>query len=356
MPMATCLRGYMLKMGSNPKLTPAIQKCLKQLQTQALNAREQVHVDALTAWVNHQEADAMRRIEALLDEHPKDMMALRVAHHLHFYTGDSEALKASVERRLAFWDEDDPHYGYVLGMYSFGLEEAAEYREAEIVGRRACELNPQDIWAGHAMVHVLQMQGRWIDGIEWIDAMLPYWQDANNFRYHLHWHKALYYLGRRELDAALAIYDDVLEPALDDDFYLDACNAASLLWRLNMLGIDTSDRWQKLHDLSLPRLEDDELVFCSLHYLMAPAMRKDQVAIDKALANFDEWRARSSTQGEVVDKVGLDLARAIVDLTSGEGARGAQTLARLRRDVMLIGGSWVQRELFKDLQAHYETA
>ena len=32
------------------------------------------------------------------------------------------------------------------------------------------------------------------------------------------------------------------------------------------------------------------------------------------------------------------------------------TLAEVRQDVRLIGGSWAQRELFKDLQAYYQEA
>ena len=354
MPMAICFRGYLLKMGSSPSLNNAIKQCLDRLQTAVLNDRERAHVAALDAWYRHQNAEALKHLEALLDDYPRDMLALRVAHHLHFYTGDANAMKESVESRLPEWSEDAPYFGYVLGMQSFGLEESAEYREASIVGRRACELNPDDIWAGHAMAHVFQMDSRWLDGLNWMDTMLPLWADANNFLRHLYWHKALYYLGRKELDAALAIYDDTLEPGLDDDFYLDTCNAASLLWRLNMHGVQTPDRWEKLHELSVHRVADDELVFCSLHYLMAPAVVNDQEAIKQSLATFDSWRQQSTHQGQVAHEVGATLAKAIVDLASGKEDQGVSALAKVRRDVKLIGGSWAQRQLFKDLQAHYQ--
>jgi tetratricopeptide (TPR) repeat protein len=354
MPMAICFRGYLLKMGASPTLNNAIQKCLDQLQTAELNDRERAHVAALNAWFRHQNGEALNHLEALLEDYPRDMLALRVAHHLHFYTGDAKAMTASVERRLPAWSEDDPYFGYVLGMQSFGLEESAEYRAASLVGRRACELNPDDIWAGHAMAHVFQMDSRWLDGLNWMETMLPQWTDTNNFVRHLHWHKALYHIGRMELDAALAVYDDVLEPGLDDDFYLDTCNAASLLWRLNMQGLETPDRWQKIHDLSVHHVEDDELVFCSLHYLMAPAVLNDQQAIKQSLANFESWRQQSTHQGQVANEVGATLANAIVDLASGRDEQGASALAKVRGDVKLIGGSWAQRQLFKDLQAHYQ--
>ena len=45
-------------------------------------------------------------------------------------------------------------------MQSFGLEESGEYPEAETFGRRAVEINSEDVWAAHAVTHVMQMQSR----------------------------------------------------------------------------------------------------------------------------------------------------------------------------------------------------
>lgn len=352
MPMALCFRGYLLKMASNPRLSDAIDACLTKLLVCDLTAREQAHVDALTAWHAQQAGVALARIETILDDYPRDILALRIAHHLHFYNGDAAAMCQSIEKRLSAWPKGDPYYGYVLGMYSFGLEESAEYRQAEINARLACELNPGDIWAGHAMAHCFQMQGRWIDGLQWTEEMMPNWQNKNNFVNHLHWHQALLHLGRYEYHAALSIYDQRLTQPLKDDFYLDACNAASLLWRLDMAGVDTGQRWQYLAEMTANRIEDDELVFCSLHYLMAPAVLQDHAAVDHALSKFTQWSQQATSQGQVCQQVGLDLAQAIVALGQGK-SEGTRLISSHRRDTKLIGGSWAQRELFKELQAHY---
>ena len=354
-PQAICFKGYLLKMAGSPRFTPAVRKCLNRLRLLTLNKRELAHMDVLRTWMEHRHVDALNRLEEIIDQYPRDFLALRTVHYLHFYTGNARALLDSVSQRLQYWDESDPYYGHLLGMQGFGLEESAEYREAEIVGRRACELNPEDIWAGHAMTHVFHMQGRWVDGIQWMQDMMPHWRSCNNFKFHLYWHKALMHLGKTDYEPALAVYDDYLAGALGDDFYLDACNAASLLWRFEMAGIATGDRWQRLYEISVSRVEDDDLVFSTLHYLMAPAMLQDKPTVDKALEHFSKWSTRSTTQGEVCNKVGLKLARAIVALARGD-ASGAMTLAEVRQDVRLIGGSWAQRELFKDLQAYYQEA
>ena len=72
--------------------------------------------------------------------------------------------------------------------------------------------------------------------IQWMQDMMPHWRSCNNFKFHLYWHKALMHLGKTDYEPALAVYDDYLAGALGDDFYLDACNAASLLWRLKWQG------------------------------------------------------------------------------------------------------------------------
>lgn len=348
MPMAQCLTGYLMKMASDPRVNPAVESALEALDGATMNGREAHHKAVLTTWANGEDTVALTKLEALLDDHPHDMLALRVAHHLHFYTGDSRALCESVRKRVPLWSEEDPFYGFLLGMLAFGLEESADYRDAEHAGREACERNPEDLWAAHAVLHVMQMQGRWIDGVEFADQMSGHWTAANNFVYHLHWHKALCQIGRGDYYAALDIYDEFLAGALVDDFYLDACNAASLLWRLELVGIDVGPRWRDLADRFTHRCTDQELAFASLHYLIAPARLGEQDVVKQALQSFETWSQSSSSQAKVVTEVGLDLAHALVQTAQGD-ASGPQRIERMRRALPAIGGSWAQRELFKQL-------
>ena len=86
------------------------------------------------------------------------------------------------------------------------------------------------------------MQDRARAGVEWIRGLERRWDACNNFRYHLWWHLALMHLGLGEADAALALYDErVWDPASDE--YLDLCNDAALLQRLELAGVNVGDRW-----------------------------------------------------------------------------------------------------------------
>jgi tetratricopeptide (TPR) repeat protein len=355
--MAHCFRGCVLKMGGDPRFAAPIQACLQSLKElrSAMNERERMHLSALESWVDNQYVDASRTFEAILDKYPKDILALRIAHYLHFYAGNSQEMCNSVTRAINVWQESDPFHGYVLGMHSFGLEESGHYDEAEASGRKAVGINRQDIWAAHAVAHVYQMQARPADGIPWLEGLLSDWQGSNNFLYHLYWHKALFHIGAGELDQALCLYDDHLVSILSDDFYLDVCNAAALLWRLEMRGVDIGERWQVLKTFSEKRVRDDELVFITLHYLMTPAVLKDQPTIDAAMDHFETWSRKPTSQGKVCRRVGLPLAQSIVEIGKGEFAAATARLSEIQKDIYLIGGSHAQRHLFDDLLTHYQT-
>ncbi|MEX2327796.1 MAG: tetratricopeptide repeat protein [Pseudomonadales bacterium] len=354
MPLARCFRGYLLKLAADPRFTmPLLQivKSLDQIKS-SLTPREQQHVKALASWTNNDIDTTVEILEGILTEYPRDMLALRIAHYLHFYAGASANIRDSVARSLAKWHQDQPFYGYLLGMHSFGLEESGDYALAEALGKQAVDRNPDDIWAAHAVTHVYQMQSRFDEGVPFVQSLLPVWQNANNFLYHMHWHQALCHIGLGEADAALAIYDSHLVRALADDFYLDICNAASLLWRLEIVGVDVGDRWDPLLVISNARITDNELLFSSIHYLITPARLGDKNATEKALQNFRQWAKSESTQGHICRDVGLPLAEAIVDLGTGDARRARRILTDISDKIVLIGGSHAQRDLFNQLREY----
>lgn len=354
MPLARCFRAYLLKLAADSRFQPAAEALSARLSSEAghLTPREQAHVRALESWLANDLDTTTRILEDVLVDHPRDMLALRIAHYLHFYAGGAGDMSDSVIRSLKHWQPTDDFYGYLLGMHAFGLEESGHYREAEAAGKQAVELNTEDIWAAHAVTHVFQMQSRFAEGVPWVETLLPTWPTANNFVYHMHWHKALCHIGLGELDAALDIYDVHLEAAVNDDFYLDVCNAASLLWRLEMLGMNVGDRWQPLMKFSAPRVTDGELLFCTLHYMMPPARLNDGDVIDKGLQHFAEWAKQGSTQGQLCQVVGQPLASAIVDFGRGDLEAAREKISAVQDDIRLIGGSHAQRDLFNLFRDH----
>jgi hypothetical protein len=74
--------------------------------------------------------------EDILTEHPVDLLALRFAHDTYFYRGQAYQMRDSIARVLPHWKENMPHYGYLMGMHSFGLVETNLFAEAERVAKK----------------------------------------------------------------------------------------------------------------------------------------------------------------------------------------------------------------------------
>ncbi|MBT5154700.1 MAG: tetratricopeptide repeat protein [Gammaproteobacteria bacterium] len=354
MPMALLFRAYLLKLAADPRFRAAIQQCFDSVSARPdLNDREQRYLKALSLWQADQMAEAAAVFDDIVLNYPKDMLALRMAHYLHFYGNGGRQMMESLQVALQHHEANDRYYGFLKGMHSFALEESGRYPEAEAAGLEALDINRKDIWAAHAVTHVYQMQSRFEEAIPFIESLLPEWTSANNFVYHLHWHKALLHIGLGNLDQALNVYDETLVEPLADDFYLDVCNATSLLWRLEMSGVKVGDRWAPLHELSKNRVQDNELVFTSLHYLITPAILGDAKTVKAGLDHFHHWSNAKTSQGTVAKIVGETMAKAVAKLASEQKHEGVTLMQSVQNQIYRIGGSHAQRHLFDQLINSY---
>ena len=119
------------------------------------------------------------------------------------------------------------------------------------MGRVAIEMDPHDLWAAHAVTHVMEMEGRPRDGIAWVTELEDQWSQCNNFVFHLKWHCALFHLSLQDFDRVLAVYDREVRAESTDE-YLDIANAASVLWRLEQANVDVGQRWLELAERASP--------------------------------------------------------------------------------------------------------
>ncbi|MBV9523355.1 MAG: tetratricopeptide repeat protein [Alphaproteobacteria bacterium] len=310
--------------------------------------RERAHLDALRHWARGDWRGAVSRWEAILIDHPRDLVALKLAQYGTFYRGDSEGMRDSVARILYAWDEGVPGYGFVLGSYAFGLEEAGDYAAAERVGRRAIELNPADVWAAHAVAHVMEMQGRPRDGIAWVDGLDREWSGCNNFVFHIRWHRALFHLDLEQYDRVLELYDREIRAESTEE-YLDITNAVAMLWRLEQAGVDVGRRWAELAERSAPRIDDHILVFADLHYVLALAAAGDTDGVERWLRSSRGFADAGETQSSVMSEVGLALGEASIAHRRGEWDRVVALLAPVRPLIRMIGGSHAQRDLYHEM-------
>lgn len=353
MPMGHVAKGYLFKLFGSGAMAERAKSALATAKTRAdadgVTDREALHLAALEAWCAEDIDRTTDCWERIAVDHPKDALALRLAHFNHFYAGEGRMMRDSTARVLPEWSDADPDYGYLLGMHAFGLEETGDYARAEAIGREAVVRNPSDAWAVHAVAHVLEMQGRHREGVDWVRGLEVSWSVTNNFRFHLYWHQALFHLERHEFDAVLALYDRHVASDLDADMYLDVCNGASLLWRLEMYGVDVGDRWKDLARISLRHVEDHELIFVSLHYLMALIKGGEPQAAASLAGHLEGYANAATTQGRVAARVGTATAAAMAALAKGDAATVVGALYPVRYDLYCMGGSHAQRDIFEEM-------
>ena len=343
------IKGLSLLMLGRSELLPMAREALQAAKSGTENAlpRECKYVDALEAWLLGRPSRAIALMEEVLTEHPRDSLAMKLSHGIRFILGDPKGMRASIERVLPTYEPEHAGRGYLLGCYSFALEETGAYEKADVTGRQALWMAPDDAWGLHSVAHVHEMTGNAQAGLDWLEGREEAWAHCNNFRYHVWWHKALMHLDLGQADQALMLYDTEVRKDKTDD-YRDISNATSLLMRLELEGHAVGNRWEELSELCANRTEDGSLIFADLHYLLALAGR-DRKAEARRLVNriHKDAKLRQSEAQERMASPGCHAASGLEAFGEGDYALAFAHLSRARGDMQLAGGSHAQRDVFE---------
>lgn len=344
--MGHCFRAGLMVMASDRSVLPLLAESVDAVDAlgRKANERERAHAAAARRWLNGDQAGAVRAYGDIVVEYPRDLFALQVAHIGDFFMGSSTMLRDRIAQVLPQWNAGVPGYGYVLGMYAFGLEETAGYSRAEDTGRQALELNARDPWAIHAVAHVMEMQGRIRDGVDWLTARERDWSIDNGLAIHNWWHMALFHLELGEAAEALVLYDRQIGAALSQN-PLELLDASAMLWRLSLRGVDVGSRWTALAQAWEPQAEQGHYAFNDAHAVMAFVSAQRFDLAQRTIATLESRAAGTDTNAMMSREVGLPLALALVAFARGDYAGTIGLLQPLRTVAHRFGGSHAQRDL-----------
>ncbi|RQP24073.1 tetratricopeptide repeat protein [Piscinibacter terrae] len=333
---------------TEPSLMAQVHAALDRAQALATHAseRERAHLTAARQCAAGDWHGACGAWGRILEAHPRDLYALQWAHLFDFYRGDAAQLEHRPHTALRHLDADDPLRPYVQGMQAFGLEESGCHDHAESLGRQACATLAKVPWATHAVAHVMEMQGRFADGLQWLSDTEPVWSEGNGFSGHHWWHRALFHLEGLDIGSALALYDAHLA-GNEDLITLQRLDGAALLWRVHLLGGDVGTRWGGLAqgwDLSAAPVGHS--CFNDLHALMVllgqDRMHDAQQLIEAAQARVD---SAGDDNAAMARDVGLPLMRGLLAQAQGRLDDAVQLIAPVRPIAHRFGGSHAQRDL-----------
>ena len=360
--LAPALLGLMLHGGRNSGFTKkklASYGQALELQKAAANGlteREDLYISALGDAVEGNLDGMVSRLTAITEQHPNDVFAIALAQGELFWMGQlSKSLEIS-ERVHSHWNKEVSGYAGYLGCRAFDLEEAGRFDEAESCGRESVDLDPQSIWATHAVAHVLYMQGRFGEGVQWLESQEMHWDKCNQIKFHVWWHKCLFQLDSGEQDSILETYDKHIRNREHEltlsmpDLYIDMQNGASLLWRLEHAGVDVGDRWQEMAELATARLDDMASAFTSAHFAVILAAVGDYASCEKLIANMTDYvrsdDSREHSLRESFERAAIPSAIGAVAHRKGDYKQAERVLSAARGDLWRMGGSHAQQDVF----------
>ncbi|MEZ5927497.1 MAG: tetratricopeptide repeat protein [Parvularculaceae bacterium] len=307
--------------------------------------RERLFCAAVNAWSRRDFIAALDELEELTVRWPADLCALKWGQYHAFNLGDQPALLRFAERARVV-HEGRP---YVHGMISFALEQNHRLGEAEEEGLKAVEIAIDDAWAHHAVAHVMLTEHRAADGVRWLDHCAHTWERKGVFiRDHNWWHAAVFKLELGQLDEALAIYDARLWGSWPE-FPQEQIGAVSMLWRLELRGVDVGDRWAPVVSEARKRAGEHLLPFHDIHYLYALARAGEPAEAEAFLASIEgHSRAQFGPARAAWAEACLPAARGVLALARGDDETAAAHLASALPELGRIGGSHAQRHLFAE--------
>jgi hypothetical protein len=307
------------------------------------NHRESLHIAAIRAALDDDFATFRSRLQGLLSQYPRDVLALQVSHAVDYLTGDVEAMQSRIAEVLPNWSEEVPGFHAVLAMQAFSLVEATHYQEARDCGLHALSLAPGDARAHHALVHVCEMTGDSVGGDRLMRERRTFWADSIA-ETHCWWHWALFHLAEGAVTDVLDIYDQRIRQQRSVTL-ADLIDSSALLWRLALLRVDAGFRWSELATAWMPHIDDGHCTFNDMHAMIALVGARDWESAARLESGLLRSRMQGTRYGETTRLVGLPVCRAILAFGKGDDARATECLSVVPTTARRMGGSEAQRDL-----------
>jgi hypothetical protein len=313
-----------------------------------LDRRERQQVEALGLAVSGQGARALALIREHLAEFPRDVMALGAANGIYGLIGFSGRQDRN-EAMLALLESVAPVYGddwWFLGAHGFARTEALGWKAGAPLIERSLTLAPRNAHAAHAWAHVCYEKGDDRAGTAFVTDWLPEYPKTGSLHCHLSWHRAVFELGQGRPDAVLALYDADIRPGASRCApFSTLVDAASLLWRRELAGAPRGpEAWSAVAEHARASFPAIGISFADVHCAVALAAAGDAEGLVRWVALLREGVAQGRVPaGEVVPAV----AEAMLAFAEHRYEDVIRGLAPLVDQLVRVGGSWAQRDLFE---------
>jgi 4-oxalocrotonate tautomerase len=168
-------------------------------------------------------------------------------------------------------------------------------------------------------------------------------------RTHNAWHLAMFDAEEGNVESAIGILDNWLLPASALSA-LDACDAAALLWRLTIEGIDDAGRWRKISNAFERTPAPGFWPYVDLHAALAHLLAGHRQRADRLMRAVERCAEGSDYSALRARNITLPGLHALGAWAAGRYTEAARLLSALRPTLSEAGGSRVQLELFNSIE------
>lgn len=312
--------------------------------------RERSHVAVLSRVINGRAPQALELALAHLERWPRDALILSLplgAFGLFAFSGISGHDQARVdlcERHAAHYAADD---WWFLTYRGWSHGENGDVLRGRSLSERAYGLRRENANAVHALSHAMYEGGDGEAAESLIGDWLPDYDRKGILHGHIAWHSALAALERGDAARALALYGAHVQPSVSAGLPINiVTDTASFLWRLRAYGHAVPpELWNAAATYAAPKFPKAGLAFIDVHMAILAAATGDRAAVEGRVAALERLVEESALPAGPVAPA---LCRAILAFAEGDYPTCARLLEPMAQDVVRIGGSGAQRDVFED--------
>ena len=315
----------------------------------AATRREQQHVAAIARAMDGDSTLATAMIREHLTEFPRDAyLLLQIAGPFGLV-----AFNGSPDWRAETFAVIDPLAGaygedwWFLNQHAFVHNELARFETARRLAERSLEIYPRQGSGAHTLAHVFFETGDLSGGRAFLAEWLPEYDRGATIFSHLAWHHALFLLKEGRAPEALAVYARELAPGVCTGSPVIAiADAGSFLWRCDLSGAERPAATRtELRDFAATNFPKAGITFADLHVALAFAAADDKESLDRLVAGLHK---READGKQPAGRVVVTIAEGIRRFAAGDYAGAVDTLYPVRGEVVRVGGSNAQRQVFED--------
>lgn len=339
---------YRILGGASPTTTEVLED-QRRAVARATTERDVGHAEALGLLIAGNFTQAARRWDAVAAD-TNDFAAIRFAHDVYLHVGDEARRLRSSQKAFDGWDRDRPGWSFIAGQLSFAMEEVGLYPDAEALAKEALAADPMDLWSLHSLAHLYESLDDSDAALGLLRDRQEVWSKQDGLAVHIWWHLSLRLIATGQFAEALAIHDDQLAVATTP-FRL--CDLASLLWRLELAGVDVGDRWDGLADRFSQRPEWHTSGFLDLHGAFIYTRRPDHASAQRFFDGVEHSHGEESSENDHIFIAVVQPLVAAIRQGTPNPAEAVASIDALAGHLHRIGGSIAQRDVISLTRDHF---